>query len=205
MITVTVSIEREFPLGLFTSITGWDASLLCTDGNPPSADITVHEDSVTEQDILDAIDVTLDLKEQMELEAEEKQRQDFASNIIARFQAEDLVRNEKIPLEVIDSISSLFLPWTEPTSYEIGDIRTYEDVVYECIQAHTSQPGWDPPSVPALWKEHRPVGGITEWTQPSGAHDAYQMGERVTHNEETWVSVINNNTWEPGVYGWELE
>jgi hypothetical protein len=25
----------------------------------------------------------------------------------------------------------------------------------------------------------------------------------VTHNGSTWVSIVDNNVWEPGVYGWE--
>jgi hypothetical protein len=28
-------------------------------------------------------------------------------------------------------------------------------------------------------------------------------GDKVLHNEETWVSIIDNNVWEPGVYGWD--
>ncbi|HZS76792.1 MAG TPA: carbohydrate-binding protein [Ktedonobacteraceae bacterium] len=40
-------------------------------------------------------------------------------------------------------------PWTH---YNVGDEVTYNGVVYTCIQAHTSEPGWEPPNVPALWK-----------------------------------------------------
>jgi hypothetical protein len=41
--------------------------------------------------------------------------------------------------------------WTAGVWYDIGNQATYSDVLYECIQAHTAQIGWEPPKVPALW------------------------------------------------------
>lgn len=35
--------------------------------------------------------------------------------------------------------------------YIVGDVVTYGDATYTCRQAHTSQPGWTPAAVPALW------------------------------------------------------
>ena len=43
-------------------------------------------------------------------------------------------------------------PWAPNTAYKIGDQVTYGGSTYQCIQAHTSQTGWEPPNVPALWK-----------------------------------------------------
>jgi hypothetical protein len=40
------------------------------------------------------------------------------------------------------------------------------------------------------------------WVQPTGAHDAYPLGARVTHNGQTWESTVANNVWAPGVFGW---
>lgn len=45
----------------------------------------------------------------------------------------------------------LFLPWTHDANYVVGDRRRFEDKLYKCIAAHTSQVGWEPPVVPALW------------------------------------------------------
>ena len=45
----------------------------------------------------------------------------------------------------------LFLPWEADTKYELGDRRRHDGKVYKCLQAHTSQVGWEPPAVPALW------------------------------------------------------
>lgn len=41
-----------------------------------------------------------------------------------------------------------------------------------------------------------------EWVQPVGAQDAYNTGAQVSHNNLHWISTVDNNVWEPGVYGW---
>jgi hypothetical protein len=46
-------------------------------------------------------------------------------------------------------------------------------------------------------------GELPLWTQPLGASDAYEQGDRVSHLGRVWVSVCGGNVWEPGVYGWE--
>lgn len=47
-----------------------------------------------------------------------------------------------------------------------------------------------------------PTGGeIAEWVQPDSTNP-YMMGDRVLHNGSTWESTVDNNVWEPGVYGW---
>ena len=45
----------------------------------------------------------------------------------------------------------LFLPWEADTKYAAGDRRRHDGKVYKCLQAHTSQVGWEPQAVPALW------------------------------------------------------
>lgn len=42
--------------------------------------------------------------------------------------------------------------WAPNTSYAVGARVSYGGKNYECIQAHTSLTGWEPPNVPALWK-----------------------------------------------------
>ncbi|GEM_PF-1141352 len=41
-----------------------------------------------------------------------------------------------------------------------------------------------------------------KWVQPTGAHDAYALGAIVTHNGQLWISTVESNVWEPGIYGW---
>jgi hypothetical protein len=44
---------------------------------------------------------------------------------------------------------------------------------------------------------------ILPWVQPTGAHDAYPLGAKVTHNGQTWENTSSPaNVWEPGVFGW---
>ena len=44
--------------------------------------------------------------------------------------------------------------WAVGVAYKIGDIVLYvpNGLKYKCLQAHTSQAGWNPPAVPALWQ-----------------------------------------------------
>ena len=79
--------------------------------------------------------------------------------------------------------------------------------LYKCVQAHTSQIGWEPSNVPALWTEVAKPGEIPVWKQPSGAQDAYMAGDKVHYPDKdgpVYVSIVDANVWEPGVYGWEL-
>src|SRR5438105_10681494 len=46
--------------------------------------------------------------------------------------------------------------WQPNTAYAAGALVMFNSVEYKCIQAHTSQVGWEPPNVPALWQ---PVSG----------------------------------------------
>lgn len=79
----------------------------------------------------------------------------------------------------------------------------YEGYLWKCIQSHTSQISWNPKDANSLWvRIDDPAEEWPEWRQPQGAHDAYAKGAKVTHNEKHWVSDIDNNVWEPGVYGW---
>jgi hypothetical protein len=36
-------------------------------------------------------------------------------------------------------------------SCKTGDRKTYNDILYKCLQDHTSQPGWEPGVAPSLW------------------------------------------------------
>lgn len=95
----------------------------------------------------------------------------------------------------------LFPPWSVGKSYATGDRVQHEGTLYKCVQAHTSQADWTPPVTPALWTAVS-LDEYPAWVQPTGAHDAYGKGDKVTHSGKRWTSDVDNNTWEPGVYGW---
>lgn len=104
--------------------------------------------------------------------------------------------------EQAETVTNLFKEWQENTAYLVGDRIRYNELLYRCVQAHTSQVGWTPPQVPALWVRTS-TEEWPEWIQPTGAQDAYNNGDKVSHNEKHWVSTIDANIWEPGVYGWD--
>ena len=97
----------------------------------------------------------------------------------------------------------LFPAWVAGKAYAVGDRAQYNGILYKCIQAHTSQSDWMPSVTPALWKTVS-VDEYPEWVQPTGAHDAYNIGDKVTYNGQHYVCTSNANVYAPDVYGWDL-
>ena len=106
-------------------------------------------------------------------------------------------------LEAVD----LFPRWTTNVAYKVDDIVKYEEVLYKCLQAHTSQPSWNPVAAASLWAKVLipDENVIPEWEQPDSTN-AYQIGDRVRFEGHIYESVINNNVWSPAAYpaGWTL-
>lgn len=96
----------------------------------------------------------------------------------------------------------LFPMWKSEEEYAVNDRVQYSSKLYKCIQAHTSQNDWTPDATPALWVVVS-IEEWPEWIQPTGAHDAYAKGAKVTHNGKHWINTLDANSYEPGVYGWE--
>ena len=98
----------------------------------------------------------------------------------------------------------LFPMWVVGKAYAANDRVQYNGTLYKCIQAHTSQSDWMPSATPALWKTVS-LDEYPEWVQPTGAHDAYNIGDKVTYNGQHYVCTSNANVYAPDVYGWQLE
>ena len=98
----------------------------------------------------------------------------------------------------------LFPFWSgDGVAYAVDDRVRYEDFLFKCIGAHTSQPDWTPIAAVSLWvRVDDPSIEWPEWRQPVGAQDAYPKDAKVSHNDKHWTSDVANNVWEPGVYGW---
>ena len=97
----------------------------------------------------------------------------------------------------------LFPAWQVGKSYIVGDRIRYNDVLYKVIQEHTSQEDWTPEVAVSLFSKvliSDPTI-IPEWEHPNSTNP-YKKGDKVAHNGLTWISIIDNNVWEPGVYGW---
>lgn len=102
--------------------------------------------------------------------------------------------------------ASLYPAWRPGQAYSVGQRVRHSDRLYRCVQAHTSQADWTPDVTPALWAITS-VDEWPEWVQPTGAHDAYNIGDKVTHGGKHYTSLINGNTWSPAAYpaGWKEE
>lgn len=95
-----------------------------------------------------------------------------------------------------------FPKWEIGKAYEKDERIRYNEVLYKVLQNHTSQAEWTPDIAVSLYVRVA-EGEFPEWVQPTGAHDAYNIGDKVSHLEKHWVSLIDANTYEPSVYGWE--
>lgn len=142
------------------------------------------------------------IKERAELEAAQLRIEEVggAANIAFVVMAENGTIDEVTATEHL----AVFSPWAYGTAYTVGNLRTYEGVLYKCVQAHTSQSDWTPDKTPALWAvAGDPMVEFPDWSQPIGAQDAYMTGDKVSYNDAHWISTVNNNVWAPGVYGWD--
>lgn len=110
-------------------------------------------------------------------------------------------------------VAAVYDPWVVGKAYSVGEFFTYgengvgDPQLYRVVQAHTSQADWTPDAIPALYVA---IGlddaGYPVWSQPTGAHDAYNAGDIVDYNGTLYQSVIDGNVYSPEAYpaGWQI-
>lgn len=103
------------------------------------------------------------------------------------------------------TIPDLYPQWQENKSYQLNDRVLYNDILYKCLQSHTSQPTWNPVDASSLWARVLIPDPevIPDWIQPDSTNP-YMTGDKVKYNGYTYISIIDNNVWAPDIYGWEL-
>lgn len=118
-----------------------------------------------------------------------------------------------LPEEKAMEVATIYPPYESGRNYIIGEYFTYgvnevnDPQLYKVVQNHTSQENWKPSETPALYE---PIGlnkeGYPVWSKPSGAHDAYNIGDVVDYNGTLYKSLINGNVYSPDEYpaGWEI-
>lgn len=110
-------------------------------------------------------------------------------------------------LEDADALTvvEFFPKWEIGVEYIVDTRIRYNNILYKCVQAHTSQSDWTPDLTPALWATVS-IEEFPEWVQPTGSADAYNTGDKVTFEEHHYISLIDANTWSPTAYpaGWEF-
>ena len=102
----------------------------------------------------------------------------------------------------------LFPAWATQTQYVANTRVRYNAQLYRCEQAHTSQDDWTPDITPNLWTEVAEPGEIPVWRQPTGAQDAYRIGDKVHYPDAdgpVYVCTLDYNIYAPDVTGWTEE
>lgn len=121
---------------------------------------------------------------------------------------------EALDDETAMEVTSLFPEWSVGKTYygpndsEHAQSRVrYNGGFYKCTMTHTVTPeqtNYNPEEANSLWaRMDNPAVEWPEWVQPIGAHDAYDLGAKVSHNGKHWISNIPANVFEPGVAGWD--
>lgn len=126
--------------------------------------------------------------------------------------AVQLFANSLLDTQALE-IATIYPKYETDKSYLVGDFFAYgvnfvgDPQLYKVVQAHTSQSDWLPSETPSLYE---PIGlnnnGYPIWSQPSGAHDAYNAGDIVDYNGTLYKSLIDGNVYSPETYpaGWEV-
>ena len=111
-------------------------------------------------------------------------------------------------------VATVYPVWVAGRAYAVGDIishgvnSTGDPQLYKVVQAHSRQAEWLPgQGTDSLYDAiGLDGGGYPIWSQPSGAHDAYNKGDIVSYEGTLYRSLIDGNTWSPDAYpdGWEV-
>ena len=135
-----------------------------------------------------------------------------ATRIMARMQAVTMAST--MTKTQLFSVRYLFPQWRELIGKTIAKEDTpylmHGDDFYMVNQGHLVQEIWPPgEGTESIYSLVAEPGTIAPWVQPLGAHDAYnkpgsgkEKSDPVSHNGKTWISTLDGNIWEPGVYGW---
>lgn len=101
--------------------------------------------------------------------------------------------------------TNLFPNWQPEVVYEKDTRVRYENILYKCLQAHTSQDAWTPIAAPSLWAKVLipDEDVIPGWEQPDSTNP-YMIGDKVMFEGNVYESTIDNNIWSPSAYpaGW---
>ena len=119
----------------------------------------------------------------------------YARQLRAMIEKASLSLTDEDALQAVE----LYPAWQVGTAYTVDERIRYNSTLYRCVQAHTSQADWTPDATPALWTAVS-LDEWPEWVQPTGAQDAYAKGDKVSHNGKHWISEVDGNVWEPGIY-----
>ena len=111
-----------------------------------------------------------------------------AIDVFAKNQTDETLLDNKAAFEF----------WRAGINAEKDKIYRYSENIYKCIQPHTTQEDWTPDKVPALFVKIS-LEEFPQWVQPTGAHDAYNKGAKVSAEGKRWISNKDVNVYKPGL------
>lgn len=137
-----------------------------------------------------------------EAEIQNKDAQKAMEMLNMDFQAQVQTLSDEQALQV----QSVFPLWQADVDYVVNFKVRHNDILYKVLQAHHSQPDWEPDVAVSLFAKVLVVEGdeIPDWEQPDSTN-AYMTGDKVKYNGKVYESVIDNNVWAPDAYpqGWK--
>lgn len=91
--------------------------------------------------------------------------------------------------------------WQAGLSVQIGDVYSHGGFLWRCIQAHTTQNGWEPDKVPALWRKVEIIHENTKRIWQAGVD--YALGDSVFYPDKNGTEYVcitahtSQTGWEP--------
>lgn len=131
-------------------------------------------------------------------------RRSESAQAVAEIMFVKMAQEQQLDETTITEFPDLFVKWDENFRGKAGSIVQDEGQLYRSIHDITDAgQNRKPSETPSMWTHiGNPLEEFPEWVQPIGAHDAYAQGAKASHGGKNWVSDVDNNVWEPGVYGW---
>lgn len=154
-------------------------------------DKTVEELQAEKETVLDAIDSDMDI---------------MAMKRLLRILTKNVLESDSVTQQQLTDLATIYPQWRINKYYEANEVFVKDSLLFRVIQAHTSQADWLPETTSSLYTPYRVPGKISDWVQPTGAHDTYQIGDQVRYEGKVYESLIDNNSWSPAVYpaGWKI-
>ena len=164
----------------------------------------IYEKRTLGADRVDTIRITLDTPpELIEQYAQDGYTEVLEHYLVLYKPPEAIILQDKLdtiatalPDDIAVEYPDLYPVWMEGMVLKANDRIQHEGGLYRVQQAHTAE---HPPSVntAALYTRIQSPGAVQAWVMGQ----SYAKDTQVTHGGKTWISMVDNNVWEPGAAG----
>ena len=149
--------------------------------------------------VRDKTEAELISEKEAQASAKENELDPAQIKLALRYTSDLLTEEEQV------NFYSLYPAWKPNISVAVGEKYQHLGLLYKVVQSHNTQLDWEPQNVPALFVMVAAPEEIPDWVQPTGAHDAYQTGNKVRFEGSIYESLIDANVWSPTAHttGWK--